>query len=335
MGMAASQARYLGLTARKTNVEYEGQQVNQQRTALANESAGLFSQLMSLQVPIPPSISDFSNVQYTFNNGSNDCTITDIENLSGDPDYNSTVTYYYEQTAYTGIDRIRNDLGVNIEGVAPSTYWLTDGTVNKTKLTQCSAADPVFASDTSAIEQIIADTSSPAARTNFDTDYNNGAGIGNIYKYASAGGTTYYYSVTDLDALAATGTTGTLSNYYAADLQEKITTTTNAYLETADSGRYSSIQLEDFSTSFDVNTTTETDQNAYADAMNEYNYQQAVYEKEIQDINAKTETIQEEDRTLELRLRQLDTEQKALQTEMDAVKEVIKKNIESTFSTFK
>ena len=35
MGMAASQARYLGLTARKTNVEYEGQQINQARTALA------------------------------------------------------------------------------------------------------------------------------------------------------------------------------------------------------------------------------------------------------------------------------------------------------------
>lgn len=38
MGMAASQARYLGLTARKTNVEYEGQQVNQQRTALARKA---------------------------------------------------------------------------------------------------------------------------------------------------------------------------------------------------------------------------------------------------------------------------------------------------------
>ncbi len=28
MGMAASQARYLALTARKTNTEYEGQQIN-------------------------------------------------------------------------------------------------------------------------------------------------------------------------------------------------------------------------------------------------------------------------------------------------------------------
>ena len=36
MGLAASQARFLNLTARKTNLEYEGQQINQQRTTLAN-----------------------------------------------------------------------------------------------------------------------------------------------------------------------------------------------------------------------------------------------------------------------------------------------------------
>ena len=43
MGMAASQARYLALSARKTNTEYEGQQINQARTALANKSADLFN----------------------------------------------------------------------------------------------------------------------------------------------------------------------------------------------------------------------------------------------------------------------------------------------------
>ena len=51
MGMAASQARYLGLTARKTNVEYEGQQINQARTALANQSANTFNELLALEVP--------------------------------------------------------------------------------------------------------------------------------------------------------------------------------------------------------------------------------------------------------------------------------------------
>ena len=38
MGMAASQARFLGLTARKTNTEYEGQQVltNKEQLCLTN-----------------------------------------------------------------------------------------------------------------------------------------------------------------------------------------------------------------------------------------------------------------------------------------------------------
>ena len=44
MGMAASQARYIALTARKSNVEYEGQQINQSRLLLANQSADLFNQ---------------------------------------------------------------------------------------------------------------------------------------------------------------------------------------------------------------------------------------------------------------------------------------------------
>ncbi len=66
MGMAASQARFLSLTARKTNVEYEGQQVNQQRTALANESANLYNKLNSLSVPTPPAVSDYTEVTYTF-----------------------------------------------------------------------------------------------------------------------------------------------------------------------------------------------------------------------------------------------------------------------------
>jgi septal ring factor EnvC (AmiA/AmiB activator) len=68
--------------------------------------------------------------------------------------------------------------------------------------------------------------------------------------------------------------------------------------------------------------------------MNEYNYKVQEYEKTIADINARTSIIQQQDRTLELRLKQIETEHNAVQTEMDAVKSVIKKNIETTFKTF-
>ena len=85
---------------------------------------------------------------------------------------------------------------------------------------------------------------------------------------------------------------------------------------------------------YSLNTETVTNEEAYQDAMNEYNYKVHQYEKTIADINAKTSIIQQEDRTLELRLKQLDTEQNALATEMDAVKKVISDSVEKVFKTF-
>ena len=69
MGMAASQARFLGLTARKTNTEYEGQQINQQRTVLSNQSANYYNQLLGMTVPVPPAVSDYTKTVYTFTDG--------------------------------------------------------------------------------------------------------------------------------------------------------------------------------------------------------------------------------------------------------------------------
>ena len=69
MGMAASQARFLGLTARKTNTEYEGQQINQQRTTLSNQSANYYNQLLGMSVPVPPSVADYTKTVYTFTDG--------------------------------------------------------------------------------------------------------------------------------------------------------------------------------------------------------------------------------------------------------------------------
>ena len=58
------------------------------------------------------------------------------------------------------------------------------------------------------------------------------------------------------------------------------------------------------------------------------------YNKAVADLNAQTESLQEEDKVLELRLNQIDTEQNELNTELEAVKQVLDKNIENTFKTF-
>ena len=69
MGMSASQARFLGLTARKTNVEFEGQQINQQRTTLSNQSANYYNDLLGMAVLVPPSVDDYTKAVYTFEDG--------------------------------------------------------------------------------------------------------------------------------------------------------------------------------------------------------------------------------------------------------------------------
>jgi len=126
-----------------------------------------------------------------------------------------------------------------------------------------------------------------------------------------------------------------LNQYYAADIEEKISQTEYARLDDkSGTGRYQNIKLESKSTNFPLNSQEITDERGYEDAMQQYNYDILKYEQKLAEINAKTSSIQVQDRTLELRLRQLDTEQKALSTEMEAVKSVIQKNIETTFKTF-
>ena len=127
MGMAASQARLLQLAARMSNCEYEGQQINQQRTILANESANLFNQMLVMQVPTVPSSSDFTTVQYTFSNGTNTLTLDDYYQLgTPDAEYNYVVTHSHTVKRYTGSMKKLSDPQVqftsDLSVMTPETY---------------------------------------------------------------------------------------------------------------------------------------------------------------------------------------------------------------------
>ena len=121
MGMAASQARFLALTARKSNVEYEGQQINQERTALANESANLYAQLTKMDVPTPPNTHDFYKTQYTFTTSAIDQESKKytLEELKNTPDGHVAILSYKESNLTTSLV----DLGDNSK---PKLYSLTD-----------------------------------------------------------------------------------------------------------------------------------------------------------------------------------------------------------------
>lgn len=61
--------------------------------------------------------------------------------------------------------------------------------------------------------------------------------------------------------------------------------------------------------------------------MNKYHYDKSLYEQEVQAINSKIQIIQQQDKDLELRLKQLDTEENAISTEMEAVKKLFLKTL--------
>lgn len=574
MGMAASQARYLALVARKSNCEFEGQQINQARTVLSNQSANLFNQMLGLNIPVPPSTSDFTKTQYSYSDGSTTYTITNWEQLANpEEDYNYVVTRekeaniytgsqkklsdpqvqfqsgtdasadqietalrlvtstkqeyeaaqeatkakqkeaanlsnYANNEAYTGVNKCDYDVDTDTYSITQKIqemytdtatgkkyaiytnsddksecymkdgkYYNTDGsdyTGDTTKLspkqTDKGPTDFVGYSKMSAAQQATAKAAidklveEGAMSKDVQTDYanvymdNNGnvalkSDLRNLYGGAAGGtktvlpvyqtsgdksitaissgydaqiaalqavefaalqasqnaeqayqdlrrptyignceltlltdldddqkaelaqiikdmkeqevdasirdcfneygeytggvysfkmnGKTYYTTFADLNKSYASGTginniddQTQLSYYNASYIKQTQSETVKALLETDGSGRFTSVRFEDDSVTYTLNVETVTDDVAYKDAMNQYNYENAQYDKMVQDINAKTSLIQQEDQQLELRLKQLDTEQNALSTEIDAVSKVVKDNIEKSFKTF-
>lgn len=84
MGMSASQARYLALTARMNDIEYQGQQINQQRTTLSTQINELYNSLLDMSVPTPPSQTDFSKTIYSGIVGANKFTMGTVRPTGND-----------------------------------------------------------------------------------------------------------------------------------------------------------------------------------------------------------------------------------------------------------
>ncbi len=353
MGMAASQARFLTLTARKSNVEYEGQQVNQERTSLANESAGLFNKMMELQVPTPPSATDFYNTRYTFDAKGSDYSISSTS-ARGDGKYDMVITY----KATEATARSYNTYGaMNFKDGVPTSLktFNTDCDIialNRVVNTNPDGTQTVNYYDANGIIDSDVKTVAGIAGEDLTNDANQ-----TYYKY-KYGDTFYYISGTNMKALmkdAGNNETYDISNSFPSGLTsyyattQEITKTVNAiggFPSTTVEGRFEKLYIDSVDTedeaissaltgtTFDLSLTQVQDDEGYAEAMKDYEYQKMLYERTINDINAQTEIIQQQDRTLELRLKQLDTEQNALNTELEAVKKVIEQNVEATFKTF-
>lgn len=328
MGLAASQARFLGITARKSNIEYEGQQVNQQRTALAQEVNALYSKLLALDVPVAPDTTEFYESDYSF----------DISNTN-DLDGSYLIKNYY-----------RNDDG--------SYYLNTERTYDKnvavgsvyagSSVAQKEDGSYYFTSSDGVEHKLSAagDSSNAMMRELINSTYGEGT-VGEdetFFYYQSEDGNDsgrpYYISASQLAASCA-DPTKSFSTYYGTN--KSVTESvifTSANITFDDHNRISSIQDattasgESLTLNTEVGTTRVHDDEGYQAALRDYTMSKDEYDKTVADLNAQTETLQQEDKVLELRLDQIDTEQNELQTELEAVKAVLDKNIENTFKTF-
>ena len=352
MGMAASQARFLSLTARKTNVEYEGQQINQQRTSLSNESSNYYSQLCNMVVPTPPSSEDYTKTIYTFVDGSETNTINSlIAQKDGLYILNYTQSYETEDMVSNGsvITTRKADASGNYK------YY-----IGATKLREMKAGakptdediknDPYLSTlETAEVEDILKMEEQYIGM--LSQKYGQDEWFVKYQKNSSTGSyEPIFYSksqVADADYSDKTGTSlsGIKSYTYGQTKATKEIKNAKARVEQDTSGRYISIYIYDLNadgsikddksgTEYTLTATSQSDDAAYNDAMNQYNYNKAKYDQDIQSINAQIEIIQGQDKDLELRLKQLDTEENAISTELDAVKKVISKNVESSFKTF-
>lgn len=311
MGMAASQARFLSLTARKSNTEYQGQQVNQARTVLAQESSNIVAQMAALNVPTPPIQTDYSKMVYTFTDVNNaGATITDWKK---NPDATSP---------YTHLATISHKKQVTNMGVIQAAYSNTN----------YSAPTPIAPNDKNFSQ--VADY--------YNKKHNHSFNIADFATVTDNNTNLTYYALRS-DLYNNNGNGQNVDMILFTTAYENINSEVPVNFNEAGSGRFSQIVFDSNNQDvknaglggvYNLGITKVSDDEGYDSAWNQYLYDKDVYEKKVAELNAKTDEIQAQDKTLELQLKQLDTEQEALTQEMEAVKDVIQKNVEKTFNTF-
>lgn len=331
MGMAASQVRFLSLTARKNNVEFEGQQINQQRVALSNQSAAVNQKFINLNPPIPPDKTDFTTIQYSFLDGAGrTCMITNLLYLDNppNPNVNYKIDYEYSRTTNGEIRALDNS-------VQPMRREQVGGNYNYfTTLSNGTEVQLQLETDADVLNEL-----RPL------TPYGNGGE--QFYYYTDADGQKTWISQTRLNNPPGssgltwdppTGGNGTTYTENGDMFQKSYGTVMEevddayVYIEIGADGRLHTITINGVERPLSVNSTT--DDQAYNSAMAQYAFDKAQYDKNIADANAKISVIQAQDKKLEIQLKQLDTEQEAIQTELEAVQKVIQKNTEGSFKTF-
>lgn len=429
MGMAASQARLLSITARKSSNEFSGQQINQQRVTLSNNANAIWTNMLTIQVPTPPSSQDYKKTVYKFEtqDGAN-ASIKKFIKINQPGPYG----YYIEYERPKKVPLLSNlgtesgNIKIEVNSLAQSdtyikvnnnwiqlvktdknsitdediktslnkspfvyTYTLQDDEGNLIKyylgadkeLSSYNITEkengldytyPVYFKDKNNILNKIEsqklkahETQSEDSTLSLVIDEKTGEtieleyvenenvpetmeqGTKNkfVYRYSQEndeeGNPIYKYIVYDEKLSSKNINTGTLGSildiqkweFKDSYIEETETLRQKANIKMSGNGQIEEIYLED-GTNYKLTIDEDLDNDAYNEAMVKYNYQKDLYDKELNDMNAGIKLIQAKDQLLEVRLKNIDTEHKALETEVESIKKVLDKNIETSFKTF-
>lgn len=369
MGMAASQARFLQLTARKNNDEYMGQQINQARTALANKSAGLFEKMLGLQPPTPPSSMDdkYYTQAYGFTDPRDEVRKKIVWTNPNAMEPEEEVASIIQPTYYNALGNSITATNITF----PTGYDTDVVALDLAELETSSIIGALNPAPEGTVSTIIeyADIS----HTSYDPDgnyqtYTDQAPIiayfdneqrllnfqelsitpaYNLYSSYNASSPpttdTYYYDPGNatqparnyfFDASAgtitATGVAGDAPESDAVDWD-------NVSVYAAESPITLAYERAEGGTGYsnkDLSYNGNFNDVLFQQDMDKYEFEKNAYDYQIERINLETKQIQQQDKSMELKLKQIDTDHQAIQTEMEAVSKVIQKNIESTFKTF-
>ncbi len=318
MGMAASQARMLSLLERMSDVEFEGQQINQQRLMLSNKMNEVMEKLTNMDVPTPPSKQDFLYNKF-YGKTRNGKKITAQMNDDGTlriTKQNSGMVV--EDTGLQNINKIVTDNGTEIRVNGRKTMSITD------------ANNKYGGSD---LQDALT-----GLRNTFD--YKDGKynqeNYTVIINEADNGKVTFSFCLTeDLktgSGLETENDNGMVRVYTAVhgSYEEAIDDVEISY----DAKGYLDKVLLPNGETVDMSVEQQVNEIEYDIAVNKYEIKKIEYDKEVNEINKQTSVYQRQDKILELKLTRLDTERNALNTEIEAVKKVIQDSTEKGFKTF-
>ncbi len=393
MGIAASQARLIMLAARQSNLQYMGQQINQERSILAQQCSALYNSLLTMTVPTPPSTTDYTKVQYKGTVGATtyNFATTDVR-PQGNNEYVVTLT-----TAAYG-HSLDKDSGLATTTPAFIVNTLS-GTTSSGKMFECSYTDGVYVYQDGEYKPATSDMQNQDPQPIFYKYYANGSAMppsgtgidvtinpptvgGNrafnidqglvqgsftqemlddyitaiqnsglkdsegldydendFYIYFTQEGNAKFVLKQDVDD----GNDKAVTYSYIANGQyEKRVEYEKVTLDFDTSGRILSMNLPNVDASgnmvgytyIPLSAETITDTNAYNDAYAKYEYAQYEYDRMQQEINAKTEIIQQQDKNLELKLQRYDTENREITAEKEALDKVLQDAVQKSYKTF-